>query len=165
MQSILVMGDGALANGVGDTLVGAGREIRRLREEINLLNLMNGMHFTPDQLKATEAAARKAAAWRNPRPDWRQLEAGRKLLKALKEILAVVEGGRAVSSELHARIANLNSTFRGRNPGENPDKKEDHTRHLPWFAFGTLGLTFHTPGCLGQRFQSGRIYRLPAIIA
>jgi len=31
MQSILVMGDGALANGVGDALLAAGREVRRLR--------------------------------------------------------------------------------------------------------------------------------------
>jgi voltage-gated potassium channel Kch len=31
MQSILVMGDGALANGVGDALVAAGRAVRRLR--------------------------------------------------------------------------------------------------------------------------------------
>jgi Trk K+ transport system NAD-binding subunit len=31
MQSILVMGDGALANGVGDALVAAGRDVRRLR--------------------------------------------------------------------------------------------------------------------------------------
>jgi voltage-gated potassium channel Kch len=31
MQSILVMGDGALANGVGDALAAAGRDVRRLR--------------------------------------------------------------------------------------------------------------------------------------
>jgi len=31
MQSILVMGDGALANGVGDALTAAGRDVRRLR--------------------------------------------------------------------------------------------------------------------------------------
>ncbi|MFQ5844233.1 MAG: hypothetical protein ACE5JG_04515 [Planctomycetota bacterium] len=43
-----------------DTLHPGSTEIRALRAEINLWNLMNGMHFTPEQLAAIASAAGSA---------------------------------------------------------------------------------------------------------
>lgn len=97
-------------------------KIRELRADINLLNLLNGIHLSTHQMQRVLAAARQAAALRDPRPSPERLEAGRRLLAALKEALHLIEAGRPIPNELVVRVLNHGRAFRARPRGRDPRK-------------------------------------------